>query len=590
MSTDPRSPVFLAPHFAFLPIDSAEGEIRLLKVSPGRDSDAIQCSYEIANVNDNEDVPHETVSYVWGKMDSKRTILIDDMVVELTENLFNALRRVRHATRNRYLWVDALCINQEDDAEKAAQVNIMHRIFSRCARCNIWMGNIDAAGLGVTDSEAVEAARGALDVIRILAGEDIGRNLYPYLATTTQHIQAGKALKILMAAPWWTRIWTVQEATSPWNLNVLWGPLSIPWHLLMKASEELVEGNYHAGERLDYYDIFPEGNSAFLTGPIIGLRIASEWAVEPESTLNMLWRFRYRDSTDPRDKVFVILNLVAEGLCPLPSVSCSDYGISTPVLFRRVMLDLLREEHGLRPLISMRGERKSTPGLPSWVIDWSLPHEWPPLARFWEHNYFYFSYTADRGLPMLDRDEMISPEYGENVLNLNGLFYDKVLACSDVIAEGEEEDQLQQMCTELIAMALAEQSHHRIISEVYCRQALTDIIEGNFADETDIFEGEPADEYWRHNMFSNQRLFITENGEVGLGPSTTSVGDEVWILSGGRSPFLLSPLHADREDRKTQDRDALYHYLFRGDVFVPGIENGEAVESRIENQRFVHIH
>jgi hypothetical protein len=636
--------------FAFLPIDSHQGQIRLLKVSPGQDSDVFHCSYEISNVNDGEgeDVPYETVSYVWGKIDSKRTILIDNMAVELTENLFDVLRRIRHASSHRYLWVDALCINQEDDVEKTAQVDMMHQIYSRCAQCNIWMGHIDAASLGLAEPEAVEAAKGALDVIRILAGEDLGPDLPPHLSTTAQQYQAGKAMKVLMAAAWWTRIWTVQEATSPKNLNVLWGPLSIPWRLLMKAAEELIADKHHTGEGLDFFEVFPDGDLGFFTSPIIGLRIASEWAEEPETTLNMLWRFRYRDSTDPRDKVYVILNLVPAGTCPLPSVPSSDYGVSTPLLYRRVMLDLLREEWGLRCLIGMRGEAKTIPGLPSWVIDWSLPRDGLPLVSFWEHNYFYFSYTADKGLPMLDVDAMMSLEFGDDVLNINGLFFDKVLVCSDIITEGdiavseeeveeeegreegeeegvkekdeekedeekereeeedadeeeaeeleeedeEKEDRLHEICTKLIAKALAEDPRHRIISEVYWRQALHDIVEGNVTDETGSFNGEPANEYWHNYMLINQCLFITENGAVGLGPSTTSVGDEVWILSGGRSPFLLGPLPARGEgvEDGVRDRDASYHYHFRGDVFVPGIMGGEAVTSRIENQRFVHIH
>jgi hypothetical protein len=183
---------------------------------------------------------------------------------------------------------------------------------------------------------------------------------------------------------------------------------------------------------------------------------------------------------------------------------------------------------------------------------------------------------------------MTSSEHSEEVLNLNGLFYDKVLACSDLMANGDDEDRLNEVVAALIAQALAEEPRHRVISEVYWQQALIDIIEGNHADETAEFEGLTADQYWRDNMLNHQRLFITENGAVGLGPSTTSLGDEIWILSGGRSPFLLGPLQRDEADMK--DSDVLFHYQFRGDVFVPGIMRGEAVESRKENQRSVHIH
>ncbi|KAI8631611.1 HET-domain-containing protein [Xylariaceae sp. FL1651] len=586
MATDPRSPVCLAPHFIFHSINSSQGQIRLLEVAPGRNDEPIRCLYKIANVTDN--VSYQTISYVWGSMDSKRTIFVEGTAVELTENLFHALHRMRHATGSRWLWVDALCINQDDDAEKTAQVNMMHQIYSSCSQCAIWMGNIDTADLAATETEALAAARGALDAIRILAGEDTGPDLPTQLVTQHQHVQAGKALKALMSAQWWSRIWTVQEATSPRNLTVFWGPLSIPWSLVKKAAENLIGGRYLAEGRLDWYDLFPDGGAGFYTAPILGLIWAAEWAVQSPPPLEMLWRFRYRDSTDPRDKVYVILNLVPEGSYPLPSVPSSDYSISTATLFRNVMLDLLRDEQGLRPMIGFRGEHKRTPGLPSWVVDWSLPREGEGIARLWEHNQFWFDYTADRGLPMLDLDQMTSPQYGEEVLNLNGLFYDKVLARSDVIAEKWDEDRLKEMITTLIAQTLAEEPRHRVISEVYWQKALSDLIEGAFVDQTAELEGMPADEYWRDCMLGNQRLFITENGAVGLGPSTTSLGDEIWVLSGGRLPFLLGSL--DIKEVAADGGESSNHYQFRGDIFMPGIMSGEAVDSRKEAQQIVHIH
>ncbi|KAI0111149.1 HET-domain-containing protein [Nemania sp. FL0031] len=558
-------PSFVTPHrFEFLPIDSNLGEIRLLKIAPRRDGEPIRCVYEIASVEGN--VPYETLSYVWGRGDRKKPIVVEGTNAELTDNLFAALNRIRHESTIRYLWVDALCINQGDSTEKMAQVNMMHKIYSNCVQCNLWMGDIDASALGVTESEAVEAAKGALDVVRILAGRDFEGRL-PHLTTAEQEVQAGRALKALMSTEWWSRIWTVQEATSPKNSTVLWGPLSVPWIIMRKAADKLIEGDYPPLEQLRSWNIFDGETVGWFTAPLIGLGLASSWIEEPEPPLEMLWRFRYRDSTDPRDKVYVILNLVAEGTYPLPSVTSSDYTISPAVLYRR---------------------RKSIPGLPSWVVDWSLPPAELVMSSYWEHSNFWPRFTADRGLPMLDVDQLTSPEHGEDVLNLNGVFFDRILACSDPIAKDGEEDRRYEMVSKVISSALAEEPRHQVVSEVYWQHALADIIDGNNINSTDMLEGRTIDDYWREKMFNNQRLFITENGAVGLGPPGTSVGDEVWVLSGGRSPFLLSPLPTNGDDVKSQDISL--HYTLRGDVFVSGIMKGEAVESRIEKQRFVHIH
>ncbi|KAI1114135.1 HET-domain-containing protein [Nemania sp. NC0429] len=587
MDTDPRSPVVLAPHFEFLPIDSSQGQVRILNIAPGKPGDIIKCSYEVVNVDD-DDAAYETLSYVWGVMDGNRTAIIDGTKADLTDNLFAALTRIRHESETRRLWIDALCINQQDAAEKMAQVNMMRKIYFRCQQCNIWMGDIDYAAIGAAEPEALQAAKGALDAVRILAGEDF-ETPSPHLATTDQQAQAGKALKALMYTAWWGRIWTVQEATAPRNAIVHWGPLSIPWDVMKQAAVELIQGNY----LFDLDHLFEYGAYGFFTAPILGLIWASEWVVDPEPPMDMLYRFRYRDSTDPRDKVYVILNLVAEGTYPLPSVTSSDYAINTAVLYRNVMLDLLRDEWGLRPMIGFRGERKSVPGLPSWVVDWSLPPPRLGIAKFWEHSNFWMSFTADRGLPMLDLDELTSPALGEDVLNLNGVYFDRVLARSDLIAEGEGDDRLDEIVDSLIKTALAEESRDRSKFEVYWQESLAGIVTGEHANPAQIFEGQAADEYWQSQMLQNQRLFIAENGAVGLGPSGTSVGDEIWVLAGCRTPFLLGPLHVsdgDGEDDKNQNQNGSGHYTFRGDAFVPKIMRGEAVRGKVDRQRFVHIH
>ncbi|KAI0203332.1 HET-domain-containing protein [Astrocystis sublimbata] len=587
METDPRSPVVLAPHLEFLPIDSSRGQIRLLQIAPGRTGAPIRCSYQISAVDG--DVPYQTLSYVWGAMDGNKMISVEGTAAEVTDNLFAALTRIRHAAEPRHLWVDALCINQQDGDEKTAQVNMMHKIYANCVQCNLWMGNIDAAAIGVGEAEALEAVEGAFSIARVLGAEElVDSQLPPQLASSNQRLHAFKALQALIKTQWWYRIWTVQEATSPRNSVVLWGPASVPWSTMTVAAERLVANEWPPEYEETVSDLCEHGWYSFFTAPILSLKFASAWIENPDPPLDMLWRFRHRDSTDPRDKVYVILNLVAEGTNLLPSVPSSDYTVDAAVLYRRVMLDLLYHDWGLRPLIGHRGEPKQLPNIPSWVIDWTLLPRELEFSSFWEHNNFWFWYTADRGLPSLDRDAMTSPEFGENVLNVNGVFFDKVLLSSDLIAEDDEDDRLQEIIASVIEKALAEEPRYRVISEVYWQDTLESIVDGSYADEDSGFEGLEGDEYWRAYMLRNQRLFITENGAVGLGPSGTSVGDEVWILSGGRSPFLLSPLPSDGVGGK--DRDASFHYTLRGDVFIPGVMKGEAIDSRVGNQRFVHIH
>ncbi|KAI1360737.1 HET-domain-containing protein [Xylaria arbuscula] len=60
----------------------------------------------------------------------------------ITDNLFRALRRLRRPLKTHVLWVDAVCINQEDIGERSAQVALMEEIYSNAGFTAIWLGDI----------------------------------------------------------------------------------------------------------------------------------------------------------------------------------------------------------------------------------------------------------------------------------------------------------------------------------------------------------------------------------------------------------------------------------------------------------------
>jgi len=121
-------------------LDPVGRHIRILHLLPGPPTEyVISCTLSTVSLDDN---PHyEALSYVWGSAADPQHIRLNNQPYRISNNLGAALRCLRHATVERILWVDALCINQTDDAEKSRQVSMMGDIYSGTTECLIWLGD-----------------------------------------------------------------------------------------------------------------------------------------------------------------------------------------------------------------------------------------------------------------------------------------------------------------------------------------------------------------------------------------------------------------------------------------------------------------
>lgn len=85
--------------------------------------------------------PYEALSYAWGSGTVPgRPIMLDGLGLNITAELEEALRRLRPLDSSRTMWIDAICINQADLAERNAQVVLMSDIYRRADRVIAWLG------------------------------------------------------------------------------------------------------------------------------------------------------------------------------------------------------------------------------------------------------------------------------------------------------------------------------------------------------------------------------------------------------------------------------------------------------------------
>jgi hypothetical protein len=69
------------------------------------------------------------LSYVWGVMTDLVMIQINDCEFPVTTNLYLALRDLWDSKRTRRMWIDSICIHQQDDNEKSIQVQQMWKVI-----------------------------------------------------------------------------------------------------------------------------------------------------------------------------------------------------------------------------------------------------------------------------------------------------------------------------------------------------------------------------------------------------------------------------------------------------------------------------
>ena len=229
----------------------SDRHIRLLYLYPGELADPIECSLRTVAVGQNKSIESafEALSYVWGPSNDRRYVTCNEKTLSITRDLQNALRHLRLDNESRTMWIDQLCINQQDLNEKSAQVQLMGSIYRSAKRVIVWLGD---------QSETSEMA------MRFLPGLEAALSTYhgKSSANTIFNAQLGQELKSthfvlppckaaewtslseLFARPWFRRLWIVQEVVLGQEVQLQCGRSNLPWSTLEQLMKNLDQQLY----------------------------------------------------------------------------------------------------------------------------------------------------------------------------------------------------------------------------------------------------------------------------------------------------------------------------------------------------------
>ncbi|KAI0412103.1 heterokaryon incompatibility protein-domain-containing protein [Xylaria grammica] len=487
--------------------------IRLLEIIPALPDEQIECA--LITVHNIEEAPDfEALSYVWGETTSPDPIICNGVSVTVTQNLEDALRHLRplpewesvqawptkhelhssrHAwrsfARNRYeqqknmmslqkpVWVDAICINQGDFVERAAQIKLMGKIYQTASTVKIWLGKEKrpVAATSVTSNEAGSllgaltqypnsTQSGADPYSGIQGGLLISqvRRIVPrhhmetygstpivltFLAQALRNMDTGPSnlaslrplqdsahrnlvyglpppsareweiFRQFLSNPWFRRIWIVQEVVLARKAIVVLGNWHINWDAVGRAITWFESKGYAMPRTMKY--ILHDLKDLLPVAHVAELWQMHELPNKRVPLLGLLKDFRSRDAVQGVDKIYAALGLAQETASDqeeFPALLEPDYNKSLQDVYRDLAIFLIIEHGSLFVLSHVDRSPTQSTTWPTWVPDWRLPKA---SSEIWAGE--QSSFCADGNEPL-----SLSFEQDFNGLLLEGLQVDVV--------------------------------------------------------------------------------------------------------------------------------------------------------------------
>ncbi|KAK5661799.1 hypothetical protein OQA88_9901 [Cercophora sp. LCS_1] len=439
----------------------------------------------------------------------------------------------------KHIWIDAICINQTDLAERSQQVSIMGDIYQQCVMTLVWLGKEDPGPEAswvmkefaprFLEAYSVHGYHHFLDkspdctdpTLVQAFGEDIcvrWRQDFAYF------------FLFLLQRRWFTRGWTVQEVVLKAFSNlhdavVMCGPLTILWQDLLKFVTVMTDLGWSRS-------LTPEitSHSAFAYRPE-DLTIL----IQSFETVGALYHYALDYSR-------------GEGM---RAALRERYGLLTGLAQTyTTFMDLLHQMRS-RHFTDHRGPSLSKDTPESTSLEWFLAKI--PLLK------------AQSG-PYKDPHEAVSRTLVANV-------FPSGLQESEYALTFREWWKTQ--LSGHINSLLDEQLPH-FLNTLEAINSTGDWFPKSSNDLHQDPDPQPESsplDLVTARLWPCRRAFLTSDMRLGLGHDSVEVGDEIWLLEGGRTPFIL---------RKSSPSTRSYRII--GEAYIHEIMYGELATPECLNQ------
>ncbi|KAI1063726.1 hypothetical protein LB506_005659 [Fusarium annulatum] len=374
------------------PLDTSNPEIRLLEIV--EDRDVISC--KLHTVTFSKQLRFAALSYVWGDAADRVNINIDGVEVPVSTSLAHALKEVRGYWRYEFpdrdqskfrIWVDAVCINQADTAERTEQVKLMGDIYSSADLVLGWLGSeqsdkiLTAVTTIMVLNRAFRAAKWDVDNLMDLK--------WLRSCGLTKEPECDKfwaSLDDLALLPYWRRVWILQENVLASTLFYIAPRVCIEYSSLMNVCRMFEILSLELTQKQATKPSFvpshiwmkfcpPKGTGFIQLRNIFRFEIAKTMYKEiltesreeqQRKTVQLSVFGGTLEATDPKDHIYGLLGLSSLPLSPDYTKSVRDVYVD----YCKAVLDIVGRS-GRRELQFLRdagsGVFQDPLGLPSWA-------------------------------------------------------------------------------------------------------------------------------------------------------------------------------------------------------------------------------
>ncbi|KAJ2907377.1 hypothetical protein MKZ38_003234 [Zalerion maritima] len=599
---------------AMFPPLTEQDSMRVMELLPGQPGDPIKCQLHATNLREAA-CRYSALSYPWDGDTPDLTnaqIMCNSRHVAVKGNLYMALVRLRRQAVPVILWVDALCINQQDIAEKSNQVRRMSQIFQNACQVFVWLGPENMGHF-----HTPTALSGLCSIVNTWRQSqhkpnlpDVGYSVDPEQQDSMEEAPeelpplANPDTFRLFLRSWFHRAWVIQEVALARSAKLLLGKYELPWDLVGLGASIL---------RTNMDKINFQGLESCQTGILNAYfmyRVSRcQRYFDPlEFSFHQLLKLtRGFLCKDPKDRIYGILAIptltenTAAGEESGPFV-IPDYSKTVEEAYRDVALKIINTTRALDILSSVQHDVSRTLDS-TWVPDWQAIltmtlAPWTPSLDFnpahgrvleiltgkhRDHRHLtvrgivadQISWISEPGLQTVSN---APPGMGPHPLlvRLATQPMDVVAEACMVLTSGKDwygvpvsdrvihqRDFLKMMLeTRTTLDTFWDMGHVRPPPQQQVPTPNKDQImdfgrQVNSGDQTRFLKA-------AESVADARRRFTTTSGRLGLGPLGMQVGDKVCILFGASVPFVL---------RKRQNG-----YSLIGECFVDKLMHGEALK------------